>query len=129
LKKKNGCEDHAAKRLPGRRGVVRIGKVLDPGDHRSCTEAGAIALNIDESETKILERTMPGTFEVDSSRKRDPVARPATSVGEEVISLRGTCGSIRVRKMVRPANNLVVRRAFVVMLKSGSMNASISRRQ
>jgi hypothetical protein len=38
-------------------------------------------------------------------------------MGEEVISLRSTCGRIRVRKMVRPANNIIVRRAFVVMIE------------
>jgi hypothetical protein len=65
----------------------------------------------------ISERTRSGTFEVNSSRERNPIARPPAPMSEEVISLRSTCGRIRVRKMVRAANNIIVRRAFVVMIE------------
>ena len=35
--------------LPAGRGVICVGKVLDPGDHRRRREAGTVALNKDES--------------------------------------------------------------------------------
>ncbi len=120
-------ENHVSRRstaegqnLPGRRGVVRVGKVVDPGDHLRRSEAGARALDMKTSQkTRGQERIRAGTFEVDGSGERDPVARPSASVGEEVVSLRRAAGGIRVRKVVRAAYDTVVSRADVVLAEVG----------
>ena len=59
------------------------------------------------------------TFEIDGSGEREPVCRPFSSVSQEVVSLRRTGGGIWVCKVICAAYDLVVRRAFVVMVEVG----------
>ena len=108
--------------LPGRRGVVRVRKILDPGDHLRRREARAITLYSETLGQKTwhisgIERI--GTFKVNGSRKRDPISRPSASVCQEVFGLSRTGGSTRVCKVVRATYDLVVCRADVVMVEIG----------
>ena len=59
------------------------------------------------------------TFEIDGSGEREPVCRPFSSVSQEVVSLRRTGGGIWVCKVICAPYDLVVRRAFVVMVEVG----------
>ena len=62
--------------LPAGRGVICVGKVLDPGDHCRSRETGAIALNKHKSKNVRTgydagaERIRTGTFEVNGSGER-----------------------------------------------------------
>lgn len=48
------------------------------------------------------------TFKVNGSGKREPVARPSTSVGKEVVGLRRAAGAVRECIMVRAVYLLAI---------------------
>ena len=57
------------------------------------------------------------TFEVDGSRKRDPVGRPSTSVGQEELGLRRAAGIGRACKVVRAAYDMDTGRTIIVAVE------------
>ena len=86
-------------------------------------EATASALR---KEVRRCENTIPratgverNTFEVNSSRERPPVARPFTTVCEEVSGLRCARGRARTRKVVWAAYDADVGRASIVAVEVG----------
>ena len=60
-----------------------------------------------------------GTFKIDGSGKREPVLRPSTTMSQEVFGLRRTRSGTRVCKVIPSTYDLVVRRAFIVMVEVG----------
>ncbi|SRR6266404_560585 len=80
--------------LPSRSRVVGVGEVSDPADHLRCSEAIARALEVhSENGTPQPRRLRKGenTFEIERSGKSDTIARPPSSMSEEVVCLRRVC--------------------------------------
>jgi hypothetical protein len=103
-----------------RLGVVRGGKILDPRHHCGCAQPVAFTTSRTIYRCNIswqlhqAQQQRAHTLNVQRARQSDAVARPAAAVRNEVRRLRSAGRLIRVRKMVRAADEAGAGRTVVV---------------
>ena len=102
-------------------GIVGIGEIADPANHRSGTQSIA-------SGTRWVVCPMDGrsvgeaggggyvtrTFDVEGTREGPAIAAPASTVGGEIVGLSGTRGFVRTGKVVATANETGIGGASVL---------------
>jgi hypothetical protein len=113
-----GGVDH---RVATSTGMVGVGEIADPADHRSSAQAiasGARWVVCSKNSVQLVNlrggRNATRTFDVEGTREGDAVALPASTVGGEKLCLSGTRGLVRNGEVVGTSNETSVGGASVL---------------